>query len=1243
MPLKGSLRDFSLPDLFQLIHFGKKNGTLNLTNGEAKGYVCFRNGNVFFATHNWKRPPLGERLIETGMVTESQINEALDLQNTTRKGQRMGNILVELGYLNRESLEVFVEEQIRDAVFHLLRWSEGQFDFDAGQIFPEEDIGLSMSTEDLIMEGSRRLDEWYQIEKKVPSLDAVFKMTKVPGKDAGDINLTSEEWLVLYHVDGQSSVRDIIEKSGQSALVTCKALFGLVTSGLVTVTGKDAGAEPGPGVLEDEIEMYEEKGARPAVKPIPETEIQQVIREAEAAVTEAVEDLGQEESVLDDEDLEIPRPSRKTRRKPVKKKPFEEITVDDSDDDIFIDEEETEEHAEDRRRKKTRRKGKKPHEEEAEELDIPVINEEPEPARAPAPAPAPEPVAQVPVAGSAAPQPAAVSPPAPAADEPSLIIHDEALAGPEKETKDEGPAPGQSLVDYYKSMAMREASDNDRLLLFQETEEKKKREFGKMQSHRDVEAAAAEAEARADELEEFEQPEDVPLEWAGHLTRLRGGSKRGAQKGGLGRLDEEEVERFEVELIDPTQEMEIPPAAVEEPEPPPAGEKKQMTAQERAAAIIADHSASVAREFPAEEAVEEPPEMVLEVPKARAKAAQPPPPAPVIEEPVEEFVIEEPEPAVAEVAWAKEPPPAQVAEEAIDFVVEDLQPIVDEAPAEAEELPEELEIVEPLPVIAEPSPAAEEMSFAEERASAETIELDMLPLVEDQVRPVPTEEEIAALLDAGNQPRELSREELLAFDQPTYPMVESREPQPAESVPDGGQVFEFSKPEGAQAEGVEEEEFVDAEVIDEAEADAFALDEALQEAAAFKAAASEQAFEAEAVEEEAAGLSAIETAEAEAVEMALKEPEAEMVLEETEMAEMVLEEPEALEDVTAGELGDAEMILEGREADVLQLDGAASGRQDGVPPLAFEHELQDGAEVIPIGSHRQAAEASDEYATGPGVEELEEPPGLEEQIAETAEAVERTADVEDEEIVFGTTAEAAGEYEQPSFEAESIVLESEPISAIDEGSAFDAQPVSQDVPTAGFEDEPISVADGFVLGDDLAQGAATAATGTSQPEQDYYEDMDLFVETTGGGGAQTGAGQAAAVEEPEPQPEPEVAQAAEPPSSVYVEELAEIEASLLDDEAVAGLEEAEAEDEDFGLKVRGKRGAGTSLVDLETFELEQDLLELTGGAEKQKRRIPMAERGAVPEKGKKEKKGKKGAKEVDKGSVKKIIDDLKKM
>lgn len=139
---------------------------------------------------------------------------------------------------------------------------------------------------------------------------------------------------------------------------------------------------------------------------------------------------------------------------------------------------------------------------------------------------------------------------------------------------------------------------------------------------------------------------------------------------------------------------------------------------------------------------------------------------------------------------------------------------------------------------------------------------------------------------------------------------------------------------------------------------------------------------------------------------------------------------------------------------------------------------------------------------------------------------------------------------------------------------------------------------------------------------DFFDEIDTLREITGGGG-QTSRGQQ--VEEIEPE-------------AVFSEEIAEQEVAVAEE---AALEEED--DEGLGMMVRGKRGAGTSLVDLETFELEQELLELAGGVQEKKRRIPMSEREGASEKGKKEKKGRRGSKEVDKGSVKKIIDDLKKM
>ncbi|PKQ28656.1 MAG: hypothetical protein CVT63_01715 [Candidatus Anoxymicrobium japonicum] len=673
MPLEGRLKDFSLPDLFQLIHFGKKSGTLNITNGDVKGYVCFRSGNVFFGTHNWKRAPLGQRLVEVGMASAEQIDEALDLQKTDRKGQRLGNILVELGYISRESLEVFVEEQIRDAVFHMLRWDEGDFDFDPHQTFPEEDIGLSMSTEELIMEGSRRLDEWYQIEKRIPSLDAVFKVTGDPGKDASEINLTSEEWLVLYHVNGENAVKDVIEKSQQSALATCKALYGLVTAGLIALAGTDAtGDFTIPGALEDEIVKLEKVSKTDQARSMPHPGA-----EASQPVGEVVNEP--QEALPEKEIASSMRHGRKIRRKSTAKQKEqqhgEDIAIDGDLDDVVLVEELSDDEVEVPRKqhKKPRRFAKRLSSESVDVL------EPPEPVDAP----------------------------------------EEELTSPgvdqEATTKAAEPASGVSLVDYYKSLALKDASDNDGLMMFQETEQKKKAEAKAeaVEAERALDVAVTDAEPVVDKTEEVEAPDDIPLEWAGHLTRFSGGARKAGSRKSLGRLDQNVV-----------------------------GDE---ASDEVKAVTHADIETPVL-EIETSHAIEEEPGAL------EAESAN----------------IEQPHKLLSSDADKRFP--AETALEDFDLVVED-EPDVAQIELESV-VPEELDVC-----VGADAPGAEnEVAPGADELEPRT---EDIPFVDEAPEglPLPAEEEIEELSQVTPRQHDVSLEEILEFDQSAYPIVESREPQ----------------------------------------------------------------------------------------------------------------------------------------------------------------------------------------------------------------------------------------------------------------------------------------------------------------------------------------------------------------------------------------------------------------------------------------------------------------------------------
>src|SRR3970282_1184427 len=99
-----------------------------------------------------------------------------------------------MGTLAEDDLKRYIQLQIEEAVYHLFTWQQGSFHFDPDQMPDEEGIYLvSIPAEALLMEGARRVDEWSQIEKKIPSLDVVFQLDKSPDESSEDVELTKEQ------------------------------------------------------------------------------------------------------------------------------------------------------------------------------------------------------------------------------------------------------------------------------------------------------------------------------------------------------------------------------------------------------------------------------------------------------------------------------------------------------------------------------------------------------------------------------------------------------------------------------------------------------------------------------------------------------------------------------------------------------------------------------------------------------------------------------------------------------------------------------------------------------------------------------------------------------------------------------------------------------------------------------------------------------------------------------------------
>jgi CheY-like chemotaxis protein len=181
----GSLSDMGLVDLLQTVDHSKKSGVLYVTSGDLRGAIYFRDGNIVDA---------------------------------------------EVGLLRAER-----------AVFRALVWNEGSFEIDFRDVRREDVIGAS--TQGVLMEGMRRIDEWGRLSEQLPELATVFevndeellrRLAELPD----DINR------VLRQFDGRRSVLQIVDRTDQDDLETLTVISKLYFEGLIFDTGRRAvGAE----------------------------------------------------------------------------------------------------------------------------------------------------------------------------------------------------------------------------------------------------------------------------------------------------------------------------------------------------------------------------------------------------------------------------------------------------------------------------------------------------------------------------------------------------------------------------------------------------------------------------------------------------------------------------------------------------------------------------------------------------------------------------------------------------------------------------------------------------------------------------------------------------------------------------------------------------------------------------------------------------------------------------------------
>ncbi|HEY6059483.1 MAG TPA: DUF4388 domain-containing protein [Gemmatimonadales bacterium] len=243
MAIEGPLRELGIHDVFQLLDLSRKTGVLRVTSElrHNAGTVYFDDGAVIYAEIRSNPHPLGGLLLRSGKITDADLERARDMQTRQGDARRLGEILVALGAITPRELQRQVRFQVEEVVFEVMSWREGYFSFTEGPLTDvSAEAAFKISTEALLMEGARRIDEWARIEKHVPHLGVI--PAYAPTTDGGGLDLLPAEWEVLALIDGHRDLRAIAATLGRSDFDIAKTLFGLESAGLIVLL--DPGTAP---------------------------------------------------------------------------------------------------------------------------------------------------------------------------------------------------------------------------------------------------------------------------------------------------------------------------------------------------------------------------------------------------------------------------------------------------------------------------------------------------------------------------------------------------------------------------------------------------------------------------------------------------------------------------------------------------------------------------------------------------------------------------------------------------------------------------------------------------------------------------------------------------------------------------------------------------------------------------------------------------------------------------------------
>jgi len=235
--LQGSLRDFGLVEVLQMMELGGMTGALRLKHSTGRiGIVYFIEGKMANCSElDAGALTLGDVLQQLGMATSQQIEQAFSQQLQNAFGKRIGERLVSMGAISEKQLREALRMKALWTARELALWQDGTYEFisnpNAQSMLPYGEASLELEVMRVTMEMVRYNDEWEQLHHFLPQ--GVHTLLQMAPAIPYSMSFDTRTFELLVHVNLYRRVRRIASAMRRPELDVARELAQLIQQKLL--------------------------------------------------------------------------------------------------------------------------------------------------------------------------------------------------------------------------------------------------------------------------------------------------------------------------------------------------------------------------------------------------------------------------------------------------------------------------------------------------------------------------------------------------------------------------------------------------------------------------------------------------------------------------------------------------------------------------------------------------------------------------------------------------------------------------------------------------------------------------------------------------------------------------------------------------------------------------------------------------------------------------------------------------